>query len=206
MNKLNFGRGNLSSKKTLTEQNMSHSLSEGQANSTVFVKLYEADKNRLYAYIYAFVLDHAAADDIFQETSLTLWREFDRFEIGTSFSKWANGVAFNRIRNFMRINKKYLLDLDDDLLEEFYQNRVEESLQAKEENDKWWHLQHCTSLLSGPLMNIYRSFYIDNFKAQEIAEQTGRSIHGVRKSVHKLRKSLFDCIENKFQQVKNETK
>jgi RNA polymerase sigma-70 factor (ECF subfamily) len=196
----------LSSKKSLTEQSLSQSLSKDQGNSAVFVKLYEADKNRLYAYIYAFVLDHAAADDIFQETSLTLWREFARFEVGTSFSKWANGIAFNRIRNVMRVNNKYLLDIDDNLLEEFYQNSVEDSMQAQEQNDKWWHLQHCTSLLSGSLKNIYHSFYIDNFKAKEIAEQTGRSIHGIRKSVHKLRKSLFDCIESRLQQVKNETK
>ncbi len=172
------------------------------ANSTVFVELYEADKNRLYAYIYAFVLDHAAADDIFQETSMTLWREFDRFEIGTQFTKWANGIAFNRIRNFIRTDKKYLLDLDDALLEAFYQNRAEAAEQANAKTDKWWHLQHCTTLLSQPLATIYRAFYIDNYKAKEIAEQTGRSVHGVRKSVHKLRKSLFDCIESKFEQVK----
>lgn len=194
---LSYGGGNLSSKKELTKAQSSQSLSKGAEDSAVFVELYEADKDRLYAYIYAFVLDHAAADDIFQETSLTLWREFERFELGTSFAKWANGVAFNRIRNVMRVNKKYLFDVDDSLLEEFYQNRTVDGIQAAENIDKWWHLQDCTSLLPAPLKNIYRSFYIDNLKAKEIAEQTGRSIHGVRKSIHKLRKLLFDCIESK---------
>ena len=83
------------------------SVSAEQLVSHEFSQLFEADKNRLYAYIYAYVLDGSAADDIFQETSMTLWREFNKFELGTNFSKWANGIAFNRIRVFRRNNKKY---------------------------------------------------------------------------------------------------
>jgi DNA-directed RNA polymerase specialized sigma24 family protein len=65
-----------------------------------FVHLFNQDKNRLYAYIYALVTERAAADDIFQETCIALWKDFHKFEIGTSFSKWANGIAFNRVYEF----------------------------------------------------------------------------------------------------------
>lgn len=187
----------MSSSKILTEQSQSDLVSKGQGSSAVFVELYETDKNRLYAYIFAFVLDHAAADDIFQETSLILWREFAQFELGTNFSKWANGIAFNSIRNFLRVGKKYALDLDDDLLETLYQNSKDESQLSDNKQEKWLKLQHCTSLLPTTLKNIYSAFYVDNCKAEEVAQQTGRSVHGIRKSVHKLRKSLFDCIESK---------
>lgn len=174
--------------------------SERPVVSASFMGLYEADKNRLYAYIYAFVLNDAAADDIFQEASLTLWREFHRFELGTSFSKWANGIAFNRIRSYKRQQNRYHLDLDESLLEQFYQNKHNnQRLEEKQEN-KWSYLQSCTAQLPTNLKQIYRSFYVDNCKAKEIAEQTGRSIHGVRKSVHALRKKLFDCIEKKQSQ------
>ena len=72
----------------------------GESRSTVFKQLFEPDKNRLYSYIYAFVSNHSMADDIFQETSLTLWNEFSKFEPGSNFSKWATCIAFNRIRAF----------------------------------------------------------------------------------------------------------
>ena len=83
-----------------------------------FEQLLEVDKNRLYAYIHAFVGDPIAADDIFQETCLTLWQEFDKFELGTNFSKWANVIAYYRIENFRRSNKPYQLGLSEDFLKE----------------------------------------------------------------------------------------
>ena len=87
-----------------------------QADPELFISLFEADRNRLYSYIYAYVMDHTAADDIFQETSMTLWREFEKFEEGTSFSKWANGIAFNRVRVYRRKNKKFSLGLSEEVM------------------------------------------------------------------------------------------
>lgn len=159
-----------------------------------FLQLFEQDKNRLYAYIYAYVMDEALADDIFQETSMVLWKDFENFELGTSFSKWANGIAFNRIRGTRRDNKKYLVGLSDDFLQEFNQTITTADSEPNLPPSKWWHLQHCSSLLTGPLKQVYQHFYVDNLKAQEVAEHSGRSIFAIRKSVHKLRKMLFDCV------------
>ncbi|AWB65480.1 RNA polymerase subunit sigma [Saccharobesus litoralis] len=165
-----------------------------------FGQLFEADKNRLYAYIYAFVSDNAVADDIFQETCLTLWQEFDKFELGTNFSKWANVIAFNRIRRYRQTNKKYQLGLSDDFLQEFSRNVAIIESQAGPQEQRWRNLEHCCSLLSAPLKQVYQFFYVENLTAQEIADNTGRSIHAIRKVVHKLRKRLFDCVEQKTQQ------
>ncbi len=44
-----------------------------------FVRLFAAHHNRLLAYILAMMHDRADAEEVFQETSLVLWREFDHF-------------------------------------------------------------------------------------------------------------------------------
>lgn len=166
-----------------------------------FEQLFEANKNRLYRYIYAAVWDSAAADDIFQETSLTLWNEFSTFESGTDFSKWATCIAFNRIRVFKRTQNKYQLGFDDDLLQEFSNNlSVIEGSSATQEI-KWRHLEHCRTLLPQSMQEIYNYFYNQNLLAQDIAQNTGRSIFAIRKAIHKLRKKLFDCVEEKFSGV-----
>lgn len=164
-----------------------------------FGQLFEADKKRLYAYIHAFVSDHTVAEDIFQETSLIMWQEFDKFELGSKFSKWTNVIAFYRIAQYRNTNKKYQLGLSDDFLQEFSQNIsiIENNTHTQEQ--KWQHLEHCCTLLSEPLRNVYQSFYIDNLTAQQIATNTGRSLIAIRKVVHKVRKKLFDCIEQKKQ-------
>ena len=167
-------------------------------HSTLFGELFEADKNRLYSYIYAYVADTTAADDIFQETCLTLWKEFEKFEQGTNFSKWANGIAFNRIRVFRRNQNKYELGLTDDFLKEFSENiSIIESEHITQEH-KWKYLEHCRTKLSSSFQQIYQSFYVKNLMAQEIADSTGRSVFAIRKVIHKLRKQLFDCVEKKL--------
>ncbi|EWH08844.1 extracytoplasmic function alternative sigma factor [Catenovulum agarivorans DS-2] len=169
--------------------------------SSQFGQLFEADKNRLYAYIYAFVSSQSVADDIFQETCLTLWQEFDKFELGSNFSKWANVIAFNRVRHYRQSQKKYQLGLSDDFLQEFSQNVAIIESQVGSQEQKWRMLEHCCSLLPEPLKNIYHKFYVENLTAQELADITGRSIHAIRKSVFKLRKKLFDCVENKSREA-----
>lgn len=169
--------------------------------SSQFGQLFEADKNRLYAYIYAFVYDPAMADDIFQETCLTLWQEFDKFELGTNFSKWANVIAYNRIRRHRESQKKYQLGLSDDFLQEFSENIENYESVAINHELKWRHLEDCCRHLSDPLKQIYQHFYVKNLTAQQIATNTGRSIHAIRKSVYKLRNRLFDCVEEKLQRV-----
>ncbi|MCF2948867.1 sigma-70 family RNA polymerase sigma factor [Paraglaciecola aquimarina] len=184
-----------------------------QTLSEHFNALFEADRSRLYAYIYAYVIDKSAADDIFQETSLILWREFHNFELNTNFSKWANGIVFNQVRVYRRNNKKFVLGLSEDLMESItnsiskdtYENEMH--LQTTGHNDlvnnpnsldsRWNALQYCRELLSETDKQLYESFYVKNIKAQELVEKTGRSIYAIRKSVHKLRKKLFDCVDRK---------
>ena len=166
---------------------------ELQANQELFISLFEADKNRLYSYIFAFMSNSVATDDIFQETSMVLWREFQKFQPGTSFSKWANGIAFNRIREYRRKNKKYAVGFSEEMLESL----AEVSQKDTDEELKWQNLQNCRESLPEHTQKLYEDFYIKNQKAQQIADSSGRSIFAIRKSIHKLRKKLFDCIESK---------
>lgn len=188
----------MSSLHNTNNQPLSGKTSAELINTEGFKYLFEANKNRLYRYIYVSVWDAAAADDIFQETSLTLWNEFSKFEPGTDFSKWAICIAYNRIRVYRRTQNKYQLGLDDDLLQEFSNNLPVMETSPGAHQVKWRHLEHCRTLLPHSMQEIYNYFYNHNLLAQDIAENTGRSIFAIRKAIHKLRKKLFDCVEKKL--------
>ncbi|WP_016957734.1 sigma-70 family RNA polymerase sigma factor [Catenovulum agarivorans] len=170
------------------------------ANYKLFHQLFEADKRRLYAYILAFVSDKTTADDIFQETCLVLWQKFNTFEVGTSFSKWANTIAYYKIINFRSKQNKYQLGLDDDFLLEFSDNLAIIESRATKQEKKWRHLEHCRSQLSSSMQTVYHGFYVENSTAQHVADNTGRSIYAIRKALGKLRKKLIDCIDNKVKE------
>ena len=159
----------------------------------LFISLFEADRNRLYSYIFAFMADQASADDIFQETSIILWRDFQKFALGTDFSKWANGIAFNRIRSYRRKNKKNAIGFSEEMLESLATVK-----EKHDDSDKRWDaLQDCREKLSEQDKKIYEAFYVNNQRAQQMADESGRSIFGIRKSIHRLRKKIFDCIDRK---------
>ncbi|MBD1388677.1 sigma-70 family RNA polymerase sigma factor [Neiella sp. HB171785] len=167
------------------------------SRSDSFIQLFEADKRRIYAYIYAFVHDKDAADEIFQETSVLLWRDFDKFEADSNFSKWANGIVFNRVRSYRRLDKRFKLGLSDDLAEQVAATIAQSDPLGHESEKRWRALQACRALLPNTLQQLYCDFYIENASAPVVAERTGRSVFAIRKSVQKLRKKLFDCIDQK---------
>lgn len=187
------------SKKDKTE--LTRKVSDGVPTNpeaiTLFNQLFEADRNRLYSYIYAHVLNHAAADDIFQETSISLWQQFEKFEPGTSFSKWANAVAFYKVLSHSKKRKKYQLGLSDDFLKEFSENIAVMESNARAKEQKWQHLAQCRTALSDPLKMVYDNFYVNNLTAQDIATTSGKSIFAIRKAVRTLRKKLIDCVDKK---------
>lgn len=175
----------------MTSENKQESLTF--KDRELFVSLYEEDRKRLYAYIFAIVANKAAADDIFQETSLTLWQEFSRFIPGTDFSKWANGIAYNRIRTYQRKDRKY-----SGFSEGMMELLVDSSDSEEKEDEKNWRiLQECRTGLPDHSKKLYDDFYVKNCRAQEVADESGRSIFAIRKAIHKLRKKLFDCVDNK---------
>ena len=47
-----------------------------------FLRLFSLHSPRVYAYIHILVPNHADAEDLFQETSQTLWEKFDQYRPG----------------------------------------------------------------------------------------------------------------------------
>jgi len=163
-----------------------------KVSEDLFVSLFKADRKRLYAYIYAYVANKSAADDIFQETSTLLWKKFQDFKPGTDFSKWANSFAYYQVKSYRHKENKHLNNLSDEVVE-----ALAESAESVDVESKWQLLKECRSNLPDHTKELYEDFYIKNKKAQEVADHTGRSIFAIRKAILKLRKKLFDCVDFK---------
>ena len=58
-----------------------------------FAEYLGQDQARLYGYIHSLVRDVHDADDLFQQTTLILWKKFGEFDRRLSFFAWACGVA-----------------------------------------------------------------------------------------------------------------
>ena len=62
-----------------------------------FLVLFLRQESDLRAFIGSLVLDPHIREDVFQECSLALLRQFDAFDRQRSFGAWARGIAANKI-------------------------------------------------------------------------------------------------------------
>src|SRR5262245_65327562 len=83
--------------------------------ATEFAEHLHQDQTRLYGYIHSLVRDLNDADDLFQQTTLILWKKFGEFNRRASFFAWACGIARLEVANFLRSRGRQRLYFSDDL-------------------------------------------------------------------------------------------
>ncbi|HTN73977.1 MAG TPA: sigma-70 family RNA polymerase sigma factor [Pirellulaceae bacterium] len=157
-----------------------------------FVRLFAQHHRQLYAYILAFEHDRAAADEVFQETSLILWREFAQFRTGAPFLPWATAISFNQLRKFWRQRKRDRRMLSDPLLDQL---ALDAEALAEELDDRRLALADCLRKLPPRDRQLIDLYYGGKSTAGTVAEQMGRSVHTVYKSLQRVRGQLMDCIQ-----------
>src|SRR6516164_8516196 len=81
-----------------------------------FIVQLTAAQPSLWAYVFPLLPDHVAAQDVLQETNLTLWRKADDFQPGTSFLAWGCQAAYFHVLSYRRRMRRDRLVFDDDVL------------------------------------------------------------------------------------------
>jgi len=69
-----------------------------QERSSELVQLMMKYQRRIFAYIHTLVPSRSDAEDILQETSLTICQKFSDFKTGTNFYSWACQIAYWKVR------------------------------------------------------------------------------------------------------------
>ncbi len=71
----------------------------------VFIDLYTKHEVRLRAFALSLVPQWSDAAEVFQQSSLILWRNFESFEIGTSFFSWASKIVYRQAKDFRKTRR-----------------------------------------------------------------------------------------------------
>src|SRR5580692_1304886 len=82
-----------------------------------FMKLFVPNQRHLRMYIRALMPGSPDVDDVFQETSVLLWRKFPEFTQGTNFTAWAFRVAHYVVLNARAKQRRGRVLFDQGLVE-----------------------------------------------------------------------------------------
>jgi RNA polymerase sigma-70 factor (ECF subfamily) len=164
--------------------------------SAEFVTLWSEHSRIVYAYIYSLVFHAADADDIFQETSLTLFQKFDEFELGTNFQAWAYSVARNKVSQFRERGRLHE-SVDEELLE-----AIDESARTQIDlsGPRFAALRKCIARLSAKDQKLIKLRYERGAKVADVGEKVGRTAGAIYKSLTRIHDLLLECVRRRLEE------
>jgi len=162
-----------------------------------FLRHFLDHQSDLKAYIGSIIRDRGLRDDVFQETALSLWESFDRYDPSRSFGAWARGVATKKILQQHRKTGRAPLATDprvlEAVLEAFDQTEHETS-------DRLAALHACLEKLPGKSRNILSLRYDESVSGEEIAARLSTTRDAVYQSLARIRTRLESCIRKQLSQ------
>lgn len=157
-----------------------------------YVQLLRQHQNQLFGYIFCMVRNFSDAEDVFQQTSVTLWDKLSEYTPGTNFMAWAKAVARNKALTFLRTQRRERVRFTDEVIEQLADcelwtpDSLDERLKA---------LSKCRQKLSEIDQGLLAKCYSSANSIRNVAEQIGRPVESVYSSLSRIRKALHDCIQ-----------
>ena len=173
--------------------------SESGARREQFIRLLQQSYHAILGAILVLVPNRVDAEDVMQETCVTLWREFDKFVLGTNFRSWACSISYNMARTYLRKQHRHrgALNLPPKDLSRLSQIREAsaELLELRRER-----LQTCLSRLSDEDRLLVKQCYGEQRTAVEVAQMTGLSEDAIYTRLSRIRKRLYQCVNSFMRQ------
>ncbi|MCM2374939.1 sigma-70 family RNA polymerase sigma factor [Aporhodopirellula aestuarii] len=160
-------------------------------DEAAFVALLMQHRHRLYAFLTKQLVNPTDVEDVFQKTSIVLWKKMAEFDPQGSFFHWACGIAFNEVRNFLTVQRRSRLQFDVELVELLAQEAAAEDTLSESRLDA---LRQCMTQLSGRQQAILQRCYHGSESITDVAEKLGRERMALYKQLARLREKLLDCI------------
>jgi RNA polymerase sigma-70 factor, ECF subfamily len=157
-----------------------------------FVELFVCFQRAVYGYILTIVANVNDADEIFQETSLILWKKRDDFDPNADFLPWACGIARQVARNHRAKQGRDRHWFSEPFLEQL--------AVARSDRSEWLDsalksLGECLDRLSDNQRRLLELRYAGKLSIERVAEQLKYPANAIYQRLHRIRQRLHDCVQ-----------
>jgi RNA polymerase sigma-70 factor, ECF subfamily len=157
-----------------------------------FTALFRQHGRAIYSHIRALVPHISDADEVFQETSVTLWEKFDQYQPKTDFRAWAYRIAYYKVLQLRdrQVHSPRLFS------QQFLELMSEELIVMSDVLDAHTEaLLACREKLNQRDRNLLDRFHCDGATAKGVARQMGRNVDYVYRAIRRIHNVLIECIE-----------
>jgi RNA polymerase sigma-70 factor (ECF subfamily) len=159
-----------------------------------FLSLFLRSEREIFRYVAALVPNVTDAEDIVQQTTMSLWEKFDAYDPSQPFTPWACRFALNKARQWIERRQRWQALLDHGLAEELAQRRQE--LQPEFEL-RLKHLEGCLGKLPEGQRSMVEGYYYERASIETLAQRFGRSEAATYKMLQRIRHALQVCVEGR---------
>src|SRR5436190_3540011 len=173
-----------------------------------FEQLLDRYEDKIFRLAYRFVRNEAEAQEVLQDTSLSIWRKLDTFKGDSQFGSWLYRVAANTALMRLRAQRRHPEVSTEELPVGYLDNygqlppagenwakRPDDELQSDELRR---HIQSAVDALP----EIYRTVFllrdVEGLSTEETAEILDISVPTVKTRLHRARIALRDTITSYF--------
>ena len=158
--------------------------------SSEFIHLMSVSQINIYAYIMSIVGNASDTDDIMQNTSAFMWERFSEFEDGTDFVAWGISIAYFKIKEFRKQQRRH--QLSDEAMELIHkkaqQNLSDTNLYVEK-------LKTCLSKLAPSDQTLVKLHYELGDSVKRVSDCIHKSVQAVYLRLSKVHGMLSRCIK-----------
>jgi RNA polymerase sigma-70 factor (ECF subfamily) len=146
---------------------------------------------RVYAYIRSQIFHKADAEDVLQETAVTLWEKFESFQQNTDFLAWAYQVTRFKVQHYYKKRTR-----QHRLFSQAFSDLVARKMEGMESELSELNvmLAECMKRLSLADREVVQRCYTSEATVAMVAGELGRPIGTVKNVLKRSRRALYECI------------
>lgn len=157
-----------------------------------FVDLLTRYKGPLFRFVFSLVHSMPDAEDVFQQTAITLWDKFDDYEPGTDFFAWACSIARYKAMNYFQSKGRERLHFSEVLINQL---ATHDKWQTDMHDARLKALAACRRKLSERDQQLLADCYSGQGTIAEVSKRLGRPVGSVYDSLSRIRRLLYACIK-----------
>lgn len=160
-------------------------------------QLFVKHQTAIKAFLLSLQPNSSEADDLVQETFLTITRKAGEFQRGTNFLAWAFSIARFKLLEARRRQARSPLELSDEVIELLATSAPETAFT----DPRFGALRHCLDRLAPRAQEIMRLRYHEEHGPEEIAARLDWSANAVNVALSRARAWLRRCVERNHREA-----
>ncbi|WP_431135003.1 RNA polymerase sigma factor [Psychroserpens mesophilus] len=179
---------------TTNDQILINQIVEGDTNS--FTILVDRYKDLVFTLALRMLKNREEAEEVAQDSFIKTYKSLKTFKGDSKFSTWIYRVTYNSCLDRIKMNKKYLKNVE---INEFTAHQVvaiDNALDKMKSKEQTLEIQRCIDKLPNEESFLLTLYYFDDLSLDEISKIVGITSNSIKVKLFRSRKKLATILKS----------